>query len=403
MDFSQLLVEKTDIITESWVEAVYLDRQISSANNLPSSAIQNHLHEILRAMVSVLSHDEASNIDTIVKENLFPVTLRAAQGFVPTEIVREYRLLRQVIFSTLEPDLLKGKVPQVIRAYNVINATIEQAIFQCCKIYVDERFQELQGLQNHVELTNQQVQELSCLVKAHQYNLCQLAHELKNSLSVIIGYAELFLRSHNRDTQRRDSVANLEYVERVIQHGRQVLYLINDALDIACYSSGKIKLSLEPTDVRSLINNIVELWEPLANEKQLQVVKNCDRAPETVLTAPLRLQQIITNLLINAIRYTNSGVINLTCQKLGDSDWCIEVMDTGIGIAPEDQVHIFEPFYQAKNSGSSWSNGSGLGLAIVWQLVKLMQGKIELVSQVGAGSTFTVTLPLETKLTETLP
>ncbi|HEY9297143.1 MAG TPA: HAMP domain-containing sensor histidine kinase, partial [Phormidium sp.] len=264
---------------------------------------------------------------------------------------------------------------------------------QCFKSYVDERLQELQQLHNQAELTNQ---ELSRLVKSHQDNLSQLAHELKNPLNSIIGYSELFLRTHNKNTEVRDTVPNLEHIERVVRNGRQLLRLINDTLEISRYSAGKIKLCLEPTDVASLIKNVVEVLEPLANEKDLQLVINCDRAPEQVVTDTLRLQQIITNLLSNAIRYTNSGIIELNCQKQSAHHWSIKVTDTGVGISPEDQLHIFEPFFQANNSGTSWSTGgTGLGLAIVAQLVNLMEGKIELISELGVGSTFTVILPLE--------
>ncbi|MGA9377623.1 MAG: sensor histidine kinase [Phormidium sp.] len=392
MDFSQTLAEKIDMITKKWVEAVRLDRKISSANHLSGSAIRDHLPEVLRAMASALSHEQESDLEIIVKDSSFHGVVRAAQGYTPTEIVREYRLLREIIFSSLEPDLQNGTVPEVIRAYNMINATIDEAISQCFKSYVDQRLQELQQLQNQAELTNQ---ELSRLVKSHQDNLSLLAHELKNPLNSIIGYTELFLRSHNKKTEVRDTVPNLEHIERVLRNGRQLLRLINDTLEISRYSAGKIKLSLEPTNVPSLIKNVVELLEPLANEKQLQLVVDCDRAPETVVTDTLRLQQIITNLLSNAIRYTNTGIIELNCQKLSAHHWSIKFTDTGVGIAPEDQIHIFEPFFQAKNSDTPWYNGTGLGLAIVSQLVNLMEGKIELTSELGVGSTFTVILPLE--------
>jgi signal transduction histidine kinase len=121
-----------------------------------------------------------------------------------------------------------------------------------------------------------------------------------------------------------------------------------------------------------------------------------------VLSDPLRLQQIVTNLLSNAIRYTQSGTIQLTCQILSNNCWSIVISDTGIGIAPEDQPCVFDPFFRAGDSGSYLPDSTGLGLAIVSQLVKLMQGKIELVSQLGIGSTFTVILPLEVKTLESV-
>src|SRR5919199_3474444 len=299
MDFSQLLVEKIDAIAKNWVEAVRLDRQISSADGLPHSAIQNHLPDILMAMATVLSHSQDSDIPSIVQTSLEHGVLRAAQGFAPTEIAREYRLLRQVIFSTLEADLLDGTVREVMRVYSAIDATIDEAITQCFKSYVEERLQELQQLQSQAELTNQ---ELTRLLKANQENVSQLAHELKNPLNSIIGYSELILRSSRKNPEAQDMVPHLEHIERVVRNGRQLLRLINDTLEISRYEAGKMKLHPVPTDVRSLIDDVFQMLHPLAAVKELQMVVDCERAPEKVLTDPLRLQQIITNLASNAIR-----------------------------------------------------------------------------------------------------
>ncbi|HEY9301678.1 MAG TPA: HAMP domain-containing sensor histidine kinase, partial [Phormidium sp.] len=291
-------------------------------------------------------------------------------------------------------DLLDSTVREVIRVYDVINATIDEAIAQCFKSYVEERLRELQQLQSQAELTNQ---ELTRLVKENQENVSQLAHELKNPLNSIIGYSELILRSSRRTPEVQDSVPHLEHIERVVRNGRQLLRLINDTLEISRYEAGKMKLNPEPTDVRSLIDDVFKMLEPLAAAKDLQLVVNCEQAPEKVLTDPLRLQQIVTNLLSNAIRYTPSGTVQLTCQMPSDNQWSIAVRDTGVGIALEDQSRIFDPFFRAGNSDTQVPDSTGLGLAIVSQLVKLMQGEIELVSQVGVGSTFTVILPLQVK------
>jgi hypothetical protein len=394
MNFSQLLVDKIDTITKNWVEAVRFDRQISSADDLPGSAIRDHLPDVLMAMASVLSQSQESDIHSIVQNSLEHGVLRAAQGFAPTEIAQEYRLLRQVMFSTLEADLLKGTVREVMRVYSVIDSTIDEAIAQCFKSYIDERLRELQHLRSSAELTNQ---ELTRLLKANQDNLSQLAHELKNPLNSIIGYSELILRSSRKDREVPGTVPHLEHIERVVRNGRQLLRLINDTLEISRYEAGKMKLHPVPTDVRSLIDDVFEMLQPLAAAKELQMLLDCERAPEKVLTDPLRLQQIVTNLLSNGIRYTESGSVKLTCQMLSDNQWSIAVSDTGVGIAPEDQLRVFDPFFRADNSGTPVPDSTGLGLAIVSQLVKLMQGKIELVSLFGVGSTFTVILPLFVK------
>lgn len=409
MDFSQLLVKKKDAILKNWIEAVRVDEQISSADHLPRSAIRNHLPDVLMAMATVLSHSQDSDIQSIVENSLEHGVLRAAQGFAPTEIAREYRLLRQVIFSTLEPVLLEGSVREVMRVYSVIDATIDEAIAQCFKSYVEERLQELQQLQSQAELTNQ---ELTRLVKANQENLSQLAHELKNPLNSIIGYSELILRSSRKNSENGNTLPHVEHIERVVRNSRQLLRLLNDTLEISRYEAGKMKLNLVPTTVCDLIKDVFEMLKPLADAKELTMVVDCDsasadssasRAPEKVLTDPLRLQQIVTNLLSNAIRYTESGTVQLTCQMLSKNQWSIAVSDTGSGIASEDQSRVFDPFFRADNSINRVPDSTGLGLAIVVKLVKLMQGKIELVSQLGVGSTFTVTLPLEVKISESLP
>jgi signal transduction histidine kinase len=395
MDFSQLLLDKTDPILKNWVEAVRQDRQIESADNLPHTAIENHLSHVLAAMATVLSQSKNSEIESIVQASLHHGVLRAEQGFEPTEIAREYSLLRQVIFSILEPDLLNGSPTEVIRVLRLIDAVVDEATAQCFKSYVDERLGELEQLQSQLKLTNQ---ELTRLLRANQDNFSHLAHELKTPLTSIIGYSDLFLRRQKQHTEVKDTFTNLEHIERVLRNGRQLLRLINDSLEVSRYEAGKMKLQAVPTDVRSLVKNVVEVLEPLARAKELKMVVECDRAPDQVLTDSLRLQQIVTNLASNAIRYTDSGSIKVTCQLLADDKWAIAVSDTGVGIAPEDQAIIFDPFVQAGSTNKPHlPDSTGLGLAIVSRLVKLLQGKIELVSQVGVGSTFTVTLPLAVK------
>lgn len=398
MDFSQLLVQKTDTIVSSWIEAVRQDREIESADNLSPTAIQDHLPDVLRAISTVLSQSQASDIQSIVQQSWEHGVLRATQGFEPTEIAREYHLLRQVIFSTLEAALLKEKSTEVMRVVCVINATVDEAIAQCFKSYVDERFRELKHLQSQLTLTNQ---ELTRLVRANQDNLSHLAHELKTPLTSIIGYSDLFLRQQRQKSEARSTFGHLEHIERVLRNGRQLLRLINDTLEVSRYEAGKMKLQPVLTDVQALINNCLEALEPLAEAKKLQVVLNCDRAPDKVQTDPLRLQQIVTNLVSNAIRYTKAGSIKLICEQLADDQWAIIVSDTGIGIKPEDQTHIFEPFFRVESGNQSYlPDSTGLGLAIVSRLVKLLQGKIELLSQIGVGSTFTVIFPLAVKKTE---
>jgi hypothetical protein len=398
INFSKLLTEKTQRIIEQWIEAVRQDQLIESADKLSRPAIENHLSLVLSAMATVLSHSQDSEIQPIVEASLYHGVLRAEQGFDPAEVAREYRLLRQVIFSVLEENLVAGSAVEGIRAVRLIDAVIDEAIGACFKSYMEERLQELQQLQNQLARTNQ---ELTRLVRANQDNLSVLAHELKTPLNSIIGYSELFLRHQGRTSEGKDNLPKVEHIERVVRNGRQLLRLINDTLELSRSDSGKMQLRLMTTDVHSLISSVVQVLEPLAQSKELQMMVDCSLCPEKVLTDPLRLQQVVTNLVSNAIRYTQHGKIQVTCKLLSDNQWAIAVSDTGYGIAPEDQSRIFEPFFRVGSSEQSYlPDSTGLGLAIVARLVNLLQGKIDLVSQVGVGSTFTVILPLEIKSNE---
>jgi signal transduction histidine kinase len=396
MDFSQLLFEKTNLISQKWVATVRQDRHIESADELSYTAIQNHLPDVLKAMATVLAEDQYSDIQPIVDASLLHGVVRAKQGFNPAEIAQEYRLLRTVLFETLEADLLKGTPRDIIRSMRLIDLVIDEAIAQCFDSYVEERLRELQQLQSSLTLHNE---ELTRLVNVNQENLSQLAHELKNPLTSIIGYSDLFLRQHRHKNEVKDNYTNIEHIERVLRNGRHLLRLINNVLELSRYEAGQMKTKPEPTDVRELITNVYEMLEPLAREKNLQLLVDCDRSPEEVIADPLQLQQIVTNLVSNAIRYTESGTIKIMSEMMDDNNWAISVSDSGIGIAEENQDRIFEPYFRIPVSDNSYApNSTGLGLAIVSRLVTLLQGKIELVSQVGVGTKFTVTLPLQVEI-----
>lgn len=350
-------------------------------------------------MITGLSQPQDSD-QALVAASLEHGTLRAAQGFEPQEIAREYHLLHGVIFAVLEADLLAGSVAEVLRVVRLIEAMLYEALSRCFNSYTEERLRELDQLQSQLTLNNQ---ELTRLARTNKDHLSYLAHELKTPLTSIIGYSDLFLRQQRQQPEVADTLANLGHIERVLRNGRQLLRLINDVLEISRYESGKMHLQVTPTDVCALIKSVVEVLDPLARSKELQIILECDRAPDQVLTDAFRLQQIITNLLSNAIRYMETGSVRLHCQTLPNNQWSIAVIDTGVGISPQDQSRIFEPFFQAGPNHLSYPDSTGLGLAIVAQLVKILQGSIELVSQVGVGSTFSVILPLNIDMIEQLP
>ncbi|NEQ32606.1 MAG: HAMP domain-containing histidine kinase [Leptolyngbya sp. SIO4C5] len=186
----------------------------------------------------------------------------------------------------------------------------------------------------------------------------------------------------------------MQNIERVIRNGRHLLALINNSLDMARSELGQQELDIDAFPLRELLDDLVANTLPLAQQKQLTVVMDCDRAPAEVTTDEVRLRQIISNLLSNAVRYTEKGTIRMTCEQLDGQSWTIAIADTGIGIPPEMQERIFEPYFRVGSAElDEQEEGTGLGLAIVNRLVVLLQGQIELTSVPNQGSTFTLTFP----------
>lgn len=392
-DFSQTLISNKDKIIETWLEKVRQDSQIESTYGLSRPAIIDHLEHVLVALATILSQNRQDNFETIVEASLNHGILRAEQGYDASEIAREYHLFRQVIFATLEEFLLKASAVEVIRAMRSIDSVVDEAIARCFNSYTQQRIEELENLQNQLSLHNE---ELTRFVRTSQENLSYLAHELKSPLTSIIGYSDLFLRIQRTNAEVKSSYGNLEHIERVLNSGRKLLRLINNALEISRLEAGETKLKLEPINPCELIADVHQMLKPSLGKKNLQIIINCHNSPQTVVTDALKLQQIITNILSNAIRYTESGTIEINCETIDESRWKIVISDTGIGISEEDLLNIFNPYYRvAPNSKSCVIDGTGLGLAIVSQLIRIIQGEIKVDSQLDCGSTFTVILPLE--------
>jgi signal transduction histidine kinase len=398
-DFSQLLAAQSEAIIERWILQLRQDRQIDEALHLSDTALGDSMPDLLAAMVTVLARSpQDGDYTTIAKASLEHGTYRARQGFDPADIAREYSLLRREIFSALETGMLQATTAEVIRGFRLIDAILDQATSQSYRSYVQARLQQLEQLQSQLQLTNQ---ELVRLNQSTQNTFTYLSQELKTPLNLIVGYSELLLRQQQRTLSQGEKAEDKTgSLERVLQYGRQLLRLVNDSLELARTESGDIQLRTLTTDVGTVLSGVLSVMQPIAEAKGLDLVCDSSDVPGQITTDPFRLQQILTNLLQNAINYTESGSVQVSCRTLSEERWSLAVADTGVGIAPEDQQRIFEPYSSVfvENIRQERQGSTGLSLAVVARLVRLLQGEINLVSQVGLGSTFTLTFPITLRL-----
>lgn len=228
--------------------------------------------------------------------------------------------------------------------------------------------------------------------------LANMSHELRTPLNAIIGYSEIIatgIAGALTDLQR-------DNMTRILANAESLLSLINDVLDLAKIESGRIELIKEAFDLRDWVSAIYLQVEGLAATKDIQFTRHIEAdMPEMLLADQERLRQIVVNLLSNAIKFTDEGEVSLTVQKQGEDQWVMRVCDSGIGIPADAIEYIFDEFRQVDGSSRRKHGGTGLGLAIVRELVTVMGGTIKVESEVGRGSTFTVTLPMVVVETDT--
>jgi two-component system, sensor histidine kinase ChiS len=230
--------------------------------------------------------------------------------------------------------------------------------------------------------------KLKQLDKLKDAFLANTSHELRTPLNGIIGLADTLLEG-----SQGPLTDGLRHTLKMIANsGRRLSYLINDILDFSKLSKRNLDLSIKPLAVKPIVESVCELLAPLLGDKRLQLINQLPEDLPCVLADPNRLQQVLLNLVGNAIKFTESGSITLWAQ-LKEATLELHIKDTGRGIHPDDMAKLFVEFSQLDNQDTREQGGTGLGLAISRQLVELQGGSLSVTSNPGVGSDFYFSLP----------
>src|SRR5439155_18244532 len=225
--------------------------------------------------------------------------------------------------------------------------------------------------------------------KSKESLLATMSHEFRTPLGIVLGYVGLLkdeVAGPINDAQRKQ-------LERISTASTHLLRLIEEILTISQVNAGRGEVHLEEVDLSALLRDATALLAPMAEVKKLALALQLPEQPVVFPTDPGKFRQIVFNLAANAAKFTNAGEVRLSLDTDDDAFLVLRVSDTGIGISPDDAEHLFESFWQVRQTGPRHTPGTGLGLSITRQLAQLLGGDVSVESSPGRGSTFTVRLP----------
>lgn len=363
----------------------------------------NSMASEIDTLIRALEH-ERDHLSSVLRSMTDAVISFNAEGGVILTNPQGKHLLElwnSVDWSDEEPDR-RGEVPgPLLETYRTV---IKRGTELTTKIHVQSEVYSVvmtplvssDGIRGAVAVLRDVTEEFR-VEKLRKDFVANVSHEIRTPLSMVQGYSEALLDDIAASPEERRELVQVIHDES-LRMGR----LVRDLLDLARMEAGHLEMHFQPLDVNALLNRVYRKFAALTKEKGILLSKSEDREDLTLTADGDRLEQVLTNLLDNAIRHTPAGAsIRMTADKVRDSrgeELKLTVEDEGQGIPQEDLPYIFERFYKADKARKRENNGgTGLGLAIVKNLVEAHGGKITATSEPGAGTTFTIWLPMSGK------
>jgi signal transduction histidine kinase len=383
----QIRINQADLVNrirQSLQETLFTNRAEMRPREVGAIAAEK-----VEMLISGLPHPELG-VEHGVKLCRMGLSIQSVLGLV--------QATRRFVLATFERDL----IPQALDAVDIYqNAVMRGYIEDREKLILSEQERIRGAMQIAIGRFTVEIKDIQAMAqRANEANefktrfIARVSHELRTPLGALLGMSEMLQQSVYGPL----SPPQLDITQRIIDNTHALERVFTELLDQSQLESGQLRLKQDEFSPKVLAHTVHENNLPLALRKGLtmQLMVDAD-LPNALFGDKGRIEQILSNLVVNAIKYTQTGGIEMRLSLNGAEQWIMQVKDTGIGISEEDRAFIFEPFRQADESMGRKFGGVGLGLAIVQQLVTAMDGRIEVESKVGDGSTFRVILPLHTK------
>lgn len=379
-----------------------LDLQRTQANDI-ADTLERHIGELInRAEADIVAKSDQNHAAFIT--SLWVIVVFAAGSIVLALILGygiSWSLIRPIKqMETRFNEIASGDFSQHVTAINrdelgALTGNLNRMNDELGRLYAELRTRNSElaaALAENTRLLHELEEKSQQLEIASQHKsefLANMSHELRTPLNAIIGFSDVLLEKMFGELNAKQT----DYLQDILSSGRHLLSLINDILDISKVEAGRMDLERTRFSLAEVLNNGLRMIYERANRHGISLTLQIDPEINLIEADERMIKQVIVNLLSNAVKFTPDGGQIEVMAQLKDSAVWISVRDTGIGIAPEDQARIFDEFQQAKSGVTKAEEGTGLGLTLSKKFVEMHGGRIWVESAVGAGSTFTFTLP----------
>ncbi len=423
-----IAIRNVDLYTQSQQQLANISTLQETTSQLNAALTLDGVINTLLAHITSAAKANSSSLfmlsgDSITRAGIYPKRGTDTTLIGESLLLSDYPLTQQVIksqqpsaISTDDPELQEHARKNFEASGIAANATIPISVpegvlgvISVNRNYPAENFtqdevnlmhtlatQAAVAIQNArlYEEQRETAEKLRELDKLKSQFLANMSHELRTPLNSIIGFSRVIMKGIDgpiTDLQQQDLSA-------IYSAGQHLLNMINDILDISKIEAGKMELAFEEIGLTQIFESVLSTARGLVKDKPVKLILSAPEDLPIVHADPTRIRQILLNLLSNAAKFTDEGTITLAAREQLDAndqpEIYISVTDSGVGIAAENQIDLFEPFTQVDGSATRKTGGTGLGLSITRLLVDLHGGKIDVQSSPGGGSTFSFTIPL---------
>ena len=379
---------ETDVFSvQAWSRSEELDSSFDEAQFTVREGLGGH----------VITNGEGIIVADLLKEKLAIPQLadyaeqKELRSAIVVPLKRQGKVSGVLYVNSSVPDNYHEEDKELLNSLAVqATVSIESAeLYEQVREHAAILEQTVQERTEELEQTNLQLEEASTHKSAF---LANMSHELRTPMNAIIGYSEMLIEDAEDDGQDEQ----LPDLKKIQGAGKHLLSLINDILDLSKIEAGKIELFFETFDIHQLVVDVANTATPLASKTDSKLVVNCEEDMGNMRSDLTKIRQTLFNLLSNACKFTKEGTVTLDVQEEGEDDnkfIVFSVIDTGIGMTEEQASKVFGAFTQADSSTTKEFGGTGLGLAITKEFCEMLGGAIDVKSEPGKGSCFTMRLP----------